>query len=362
MNKNIIMKKNQKYTTLVIMIGLLAVANACQNVELTTPTPSTDANNSSAKFLFVNATPDAPSLDLYINGAKVGNSTVFPSSNPYSVVPILGNGTSGNTSIRAKASSGTIGGVLDASDIIFRSSVNGIGNFTAVDQNNINGANYSIFAVDTIARPRPLRTLNSTNLGDVTYVVKTTGAQISVIDYAALADKTTVVPIGVVAAGTTDPGGPRFWISQDVFRSPSFFATGTPASQAEIRVLNAVPNSNPGSLFVRLRPAAGTTINFAGSAYFMSVTVPAPPAAPPAAIVSRSVTSPFNLSTIATTVAPITPIVYTLEVSTSATFTTVISSATLTNVSFTPGKAYSIYLSGLLGNGRTVSAGIIQHN
>jgi len=341
------------------MLCLLAIVNACQKPELPEPTSSTEANTSSAKFLFVNTTPDAPSLDLYINGAKVGNSTTFPGSNPYSVVPILGNGTSGNTSIRAKATSGTIGGVLNTNDIIFRSTTTGIGNFTAIDQNNVNGANYSVFAVDSITRPLPLRTLNANSIGDVTYFVKSTGAQISVVDYNALTDKTTVVPIGVVAAGTSDPGGPRFWISQDIFRAS--FAS---PSQAEIRVLNAVPNSNPTLLYVRLRPSSGTTVvlNAAGSSYFMSVTVPPPPAAPPAAIVSRFVTSAYNLATIATAVAPITPIIYTLEVSTSATFATVIPSATLTNVTFTPGKAYSIYLSGFFGKGRTISTGIIQHN
>jgi hypothetical protein len=358
LNKNITMKKNQKYINLVTVLCLMAIVNACQKPELPEPTSSTEANTSSAKFLFVNTTPDAPSLDLYINGTKVGNSTTFLGSNPYSVVPILGNGTSGNTSIRAKATSGTIGGVLGTGDIVFRATTTGTGNFTAIDQNNVNGANYSIFTVDSTTRPLPLRTLNASSIGDVTYFVKNTGAQISVVDYTALADKTTVVPIGVVAAGTSDPGGPRFWISQDIFRT-SFASPST----AEIRVLNAVPNSNPALLYVRLRPSSGATVNVStGSSYFMSVSVPPPPAAPPAAIVSRSVTSAFSLFTIATAVAPIAPIVYTLEVSTSSTFATVIPSATLTNVTFTPGKAYTIYISGFFGKGRTISTGILQHN
>jgi hypothetical protein len=359
LNKNMTMKKFQKYTTLSIMIGLLAVVNACQDVEAPTPSPTSQANGSSAKFLFLNASPDAPSLDLFINGSSVGTSAAFLTTNPYTVVPILGNGTSGNTSIRAKASTGTIGGVLDKSDIVFRATATGIGNFGAIDQANINGANYSVFVVDTIGRPLPKRTLNANNVGDVTYFTRNTGAQISALEFSGLSDKTTVVPIGVVPVATTDPGGPRFWISQDIFRAPSVFASGATASQAEIRVLNAVPNSNPTLLYVRLKPATGgpTVLNPNGSSYFMSVAAPTP-----AAIVSRVVTAGFNLATIATTVAPVTPITYSVEVSTSSIFTTTIASATLANKTFTPGKAYTIYLAGLFAKGRTISIGIIQHN
>jgi hypothetical protein len=369
LNKNMTMKKIQKYTNLAIMLGLLAIVNACQDVEAPTPSPTSQANGSSAKFLFLNASPDAPSLDLYINGSKV----IFPTNDPYAVIPLLGNGTfgnTGNTSIRAKASSGTIGGVLADKDIVFRSTTTGLGNFNAIDQANVNGANYSVFVVDTIGRPLPKRTLNASNIGDITYFTKNTGTQISAVEFSALSDKTTVVPIGVVPVATTDPGGPRFWISQDIFRAPATFASGAAASQAEIRVLNTIPNSNPTLLYVRLNPSTGspivvlntsTTNPTGGLSYFMSV---APSAATPfpSAIVSRSVTAPFNLVTIATTAAPITPIDYTVEVSTSSTFATTITSATLTGKSFTPGKAYTIYIAGLFAKGRTISTGIIQHN
>jgi hypothetical protein len=363
------MKKFQKYTNLAIMLGLLAIANACLDVEAPTPAPTSELNGSSAKFLFLNASPDAPSLDLFINGSKVGMGAAFLTTNPYTTVPILGNGTfgtTGNTSIRAKASTGTIGGVLNTNDVVFRATPAGtgsLGNFNAIDQANINGANYSVFVVDTIGRPLPKRTLNASNIGDVTYFTRNTGTQISAVEFSALSDKTAVVPIGVVPVATTDPGGPRFWISQDVFRVPATFASGAAASQAEIRVLNAVPNSNPTLLYVRLIPATGpaTVLNPNGSSYFMSVAAPTPAAPAPAAIVSRSVTAPFTLTTIATTIAPITPIVYTVEVSTSAAGPA-IASATLTGKSFTPGKAYTIYIAGLFAKGRTISTGIIQHN
>lgn len=362
------MKKFQKYTNLAIILSSLVILNACQDVEAPTPSPTSQTNGSSAKFLFLNASPDAPSLDLFINGSKVGASAAFLTTNPYVAVPILGNNTSGNTSIRAKASSGIIGGALDKSDVVFRSSTTGIGNFAAIDQANINGANYSIFVVDTIGRPLPKRTLNASNIGDVTYFTRNTGAQISAVEFNGLSDKTTAVPIGVVPVATTDPGGLRFWISQDIFRAPATFATGTAASQAEIRVFNIVPNSNPTLLYVRLKPSTGspivlntsTTNPTGGLVYFMSITPPSPAAPFPSAIVSRSVTAPFNLVTIATTVAPITPIVYTVEVSTSSTFATVISS--VSSVTFIPGKAYSIYAAGLFAKGRTISTNIIQHN
>lgn len=369
------MKRINNYIKIGFLVSVIAI-HGCESVEVPDPSPASQTTGLSARFLLVNASPDAPALDLYINGAKIGNSATFPVGTGYTTAPIFGNNTTGNTSIRVKGASAPIGGTLGTNDVVFRASSTNFNNFTALDQANINGANYSIFVVDTIARPVPLRTLNASGVADLTYFNTKTGTQISSVDFAALSasDKLLAVSLGVIPAGTTDPGGARFWISQDIFRpNASLSPASLTSTQAEIRVFNTVPNSvsysnnlpgntpNPVPLYVRLRPSTGTTLTLtpaAGAFYFMSVAGGFTPSAG-----SRVVTAGFTAQTIAAG-TPVVPISYTLEVSTSATFATVVSSATLTNVTFTPGKAYSIYVAGLLGktDSRKLTANIIQHN
>ena len=72
----------------------------------------------SANFLFVNATPDAPSLSFFVNNDKIGadaGSSASYAQASYTAVALTSPGFAGavtaNTNIKAKATSGSIGGV-----------------------------------------------------------------------------------------------------------------------------------------------------------------------------------------------------------------------------------------------------------
>jgi hypothetical protein len=345
-------------------IALMASFLGCSDPELPEPDLTNTTTAFSANFVFVNASPDAPGLSFFVNNSKAGtdaDSDVNYAQSGYTSVSITSSGLAGtvtaNTNIRAKAASGAIGGVLGSNDLIYRAGNANTNNFVA-----INGNNYSVFAIDSINRPAPLRTLNSGNFGDLTYYNPVNGKQLSVVERATLTDpeKANLVTIGTVPLGSSDPGGPRFYVVQDVFPT-----IASPTTQAGIRFVNAVANANntPSgpSLFVRLKPGSGSTISLSGGTTYVanfaslnpsvgSRTVTTTPPAVPAAN--------FPLQTIA--VAG-TPINYTLEVSTASNYSTIVYSAP---VSFTPGKNYTVFVRGLVGKtgSKKVSHGIINHN
>ncbi len=342
---NLIMKLTYKFSTIIIT-GLMISLCACQEPDTATPAPSTTSSNLSANFLFINASADAPSLDLYVNNLKTGESEAFLTGQQgYTNVPITTNGIGANTNVRAKATSGTINGVLGSNDLIFRAGNNNSNNFIAS-----NGARYTFIAVDTINRPSPLRTINAGNFGDTTFYNTVNGQQLSVVDRATLPTtaKAKLVPIGTVPLGSSDPGGVRFLMLTDTYPS---FANGN-STKAGIRFVHASPNSS--SLWIRLRPTAGgANIILGNLSYAMSFPTFSP------SVGSRSATSAFSLPDIA--IAGI-PIVCTLEVSTTSNFSTIVVS--VPNVTFTAGKIYTIFIGGLATktDNRKLGVGIVQHN
>jgi hypothetical protein len=324
------------------IIGTVAVLGlACSDPEYPKPEPTSESSDLAANFIFVDASPDAPDVDLFVNNAM----TTANAAGGYTTVPITANGVFQNTSLRAKASSGTIGGILGSNDLVFRAANNSSNNFQAA-----NGGRYTIIVADSIGRPKPLRTLNASNFGDTTYFNLLTGQYVSVVERASMttAQKAKLVAIGTVPLGSTDPGGLRFYVTNDIF--PTFAAGNT--TQAGIRVINASPNTT--SLSVRLKPAAGSNVSLGNNlAYVMSFPTQSP------AVGSRNVTvttSNFPLQTIALAG---TPIVYTLEVATSSAFTNIVFS--IPNVTFDVGGIYTIVLEGSLSMGN-VTAEIIKHN
>ncbi len=366
---------NRTSISIMAFLGLLA----CSEPELPTAVPSvSSATPYKANFLFVNAAANAPGLDLLINGNKVGTSLEANSNQAaYSEVSLTSEGRTGsltaNTSIRAKAVTGTIGGTLGSADVIFRAGSNNTNNFQAVE-----GSRYTIFAIDTIARPRPVRTINASNFADITYyssrptftapsklnpTVDTT-IQISVgsnnsMVLANLLRKynsnqlpSFFIPIGLVPLGSSDPGGSRFYLAQDVI--PTISAN----NQVGIRFVHASPNAP--AVFVRLKststsatslvaPTSGTT----GISYVMSTTGGFNPS-----VGSRTVTSTSSTFPLITIDPALT---YNVEVSTNVTFTNIVLTVPVTLVI---GKSYTIYAKGLLGGTGNLSlgAGIIQHN
>ena len=325
------------------MLGFLG----CEEPENATPAPVTTPITLSSNVIFVNASLEANSLDLYVNGLKVGESVASGGTQAtYTSVPLTtnfyggGSTTAGaNTSIRAKATSGTIGGALNSSDLIYRAGNTNSNNLVAS-----NGARYTFIALDSADRPKPIRTLNADNFADTTFFNPLTGAYISRVEKAALpsAQRAKVVAIGTVPLGSTDPGGIRFLLLTETYLT---FGVGN-TTQSQIRFLNFSPNG--GSLFVRLKPTAGANITSAALPYILSFPGHSP------SVGSRTTTSAFALQT---TVSG-TPIDYNIEVSTENTFTTgvVYTSPTVT---FLANKIYTVYVKGFKG---AITAGVVTHN
>jgi hypothetical protein len=324
-------------------------------------TTSLTSSNNTANFLLINAVPDGPSLDFYVNGLQLTTVDIAKGQNGYSNVPITTPGLNNiaNTSVRAKATaSGTIGGLLGSNDAVFRATNTGIGNLVAAPN-----ALYTFVAVDSINRPIPLRTfsLNSVTkalAADLTYYNRANGQQISLDQFKALpsdADRNKTVSLGTIPAGVSDPGGVRFLVLTDSYLAFS----GSNTTQSQIRFINAVPNaySLPVStrISARLKPTAGATISLGtNSEYVMGVAGGFTPSAG-----SRATTVAFSLQTTATD--PATLFSYTLELSTDG-FTTIAFS--LSGQTFEVGKIYTIVARGIVGKTGTkgLSAIVVKHN
>jgi hypothetical protein len=366
------MKKSIKIFTL-CTLGLLA----CEDPETPKPVPATTPSDYNANFLFVNATPDAPNLDLYINNVKTGASVAVGEGQvTYTEVDITSSAVIANTNIRTKASTGTIGGTLGSNDLIYRAGNNNANNFSAV-----NGAFYTLFAVDSINRPQPKRTLNAKNVGDVTYFsyrdtftapklvapVGDTTIYLNVQNfgtdntpsatyasansitafnlvkkYNGNVNPTFMTPVGVVPLGSSDVGGIRYYLWPDVFAT---FTVPQSTTRAAFRVLNASPNSS--ALRIRLKyvsgPGAGDIIvNAAGIQFIMSNGGGFTPS-----VGSRTQASAasFAVNGTADIASGGTSNTYDIEVLNAG--GTVL--ATKTNVMFTPSSNYTFVISGFVG-------------
>ncbi len=332
------------------------------------PTPT----SSTADFLMVNAVADGGSLDFYVNGLKTGASVDLASGQTgYATLPITTPGILANTSLRAKATAGTIGGKLGSNDAIYRATSTGTGNLVAAP----NGR-YTLIALDSISRPAPLRTFSlnalSVLVADLTYYNRANGQQISKDAFNLLpvgpTGKDNAVSLGTIPAGISDPGGVRFLLLTDAADAAAattlFTFPANNTTQSKIRFINAVPNaySLPVNtrISARLKPAAGATITLGTNAEYtmMSVSGVFTPS-----VGSRATTSAFTLQT--TTVGLIDPtdlISYTLELSTDG-FAT-IAYATPNPVTFKVGKVYTIVARGIAGKtgSKGLSVAIAQHN
>jgi hypothetical protein len=327
---------------IILTVGLTVMYSACTEPETPAPNVASNPGTYVANFLFVNATPDSPTLSFFVNNVKTGpdaGSDVNYAQLAYAPIVLTSSGAAGsvtaNTNIRVRAASGTIGGVLGSNDLIYRAGNTNANNFVAVSGNN-----YTVFAVDSLKRPAPVRTLNSGNFGDVTWYNPKTGAQISVVQKAALTDPSEIAnltSIGVVPLGSSDVGGVRFYVTQDVFP-----AIPTPATQAAIRLVNAVPNANNTtnypSLSVRLRPAAGPNVTLGTNTTHVMNGANFNPS-----VGTRTAGTTGTAFTNQVIGAAGVGIVYTLEASRDG-FATVIYSAA--NVQFTPGRVYTVVMRG----------------
>ncbi len=134
---------------------------SCGEPEYPTPVPATGPATSSGNILFINASPDAPALSFFVNNVAAGSSLPLGAATAYLKTPV------GQASVRANASTGKIGGILDAAPILFRAG--------ATNQNNFsfgNGLSYTFIVTDSISRPKPT-TLNGTNPGGPQFLTLT---------------------------------------------------------------------------------------------------------------------------------------------------------------------------------------------
>ncbi|MBX2947138.1 MAG: hypothetical protein KF725_15005 [Cyclobacteriaceae bacterium] len=333
----------------------IAALWSCEDPEYITAVPNPQPSGFSANFLFVNVAPGSPSLDMHINNSKTGASADFGTGQSgYTTVTITSGGAGGftaNTNIRAKATSGTIGGVLGSNDVIYRAGNNNTNNFAAV-----NGARYSLFALDSISRPRPARTLNAQNFGDTTFFNPSSGGYISVVQKAALspAQRAKLVPIGIVPLGASDPGGVRFYLVRDIY--PTFAAGNT--TQSGIRLVQASPRNTTDGLWVRLNPVStGSIISLGANVpYILGF-----PAFSPT-VGSRTVTGTGVNFTLQNTNIASVPNQYRVEVAKDAAFTNIIH--TSEPVQFLVDKVYTVVIRGIEGGtgNRALGATVVQHN
>lgn len=321
--------------------------SACEDVELSDPNITTTASASYANFIMVNASPDAPSLDLLVNNVKSGASISAGQAHAaYEKLTITSNGVLANTSIKAKATSGAIGGVLGTNSLIFRAGNNNTNNFQAVDS-----AYYTFIVMDSITRPKPVRTLDENNFGDTTFVVKTTGAQIGVVQWRALAPTVAernkkVDAIGTVPLGSSDPGGVRFLVVTDQLPLPSTTRFPKPAvGKCAVRFIMASPNTGtPFSGSVGLT-VGGTAVTQGITSYQLAFAswTPAP------SVGSRSVTNnSYNTTINANDAAPVAHNIVIMQGATEL--------ARIDNYEFDEKGVYTIVLS---GNRRTLPMSLV---
>ena len=75
----------------VFAIVLAMVWTGCEPIEKNDPVPNSNSSNLSSKFLFVNASPDAPALNLYVNNIKTESGLKRGVASPYATLPMTTN-------------------------------------------------------------------------------------------------------------------------------------------------------------------------------------------------------------------------------------------------------------------------------
>ena len=189
----------------------------CQDPDYPTPNVTvTGPATSTARALFVNASPNSPALNFLVENVQMAQSLAPGQNSNYVTIPV------GNIQLRAKAASGAIGGTLGSNDILYRAGATNQNNFASTVNTN-----YSIFVTDTIQRPAP-----------------------------------------TTPAGVTNPGGPQFLFVTDTL-------TALAAGNAKFRFFNLSPDvtgvassTTAGPVSIRILNASGASVaTFANRAY-----------------------------------------------------------------------------------------------
>lgn len=198
---------NKHIFSVAIIASLITALVGCQDTEYPTPSPATSPSTLAARVMFVNTTPSSTPLNFFVSNVPAGTNVAFGTNTSYNTTPV------GPIQLRAKAASGTIGGVLGSADILFRAGTTNQNNFTTAPNTN-----YTFFVTDSLNRARP----------------------------------TTI--------GNTDPGGPRFLNVTDNLAAPA-------AGNAHIRFFHL--SSNAPAVWVNVLREGSTTpvASFANRAF-----------------------------------------------------------------------------------------------
>ncbi len=144
---------NKIYSLVVACIATATALTSCESTQYPDPQPASAASSLSARVLFVNASPDAPALNFFLNNLASGTNIATGASTAYNTAPV------GSVQLKGKATSGNIGGLLGSADLLFRAGATNQTNFTMVT-----ATNYTFFITDTLNRARPT-TLGATDPG-----------------------------------------------------------------------------------------------------------------------------------------------------------------------------------------------------
>ncbi|AEI51822.1 DUF4397 domain-containing protein [Runella slithyformis] len=193
------------FSVTVAVLTTIAMVS-CKDTEYPTPVPATAASTLTSRVLFVNAAPGT-TLNFFTNNLPAGTNVALGANTAYNTVTV------GPLQLRAKAASGTIGGILGSNDILFRAGATNQNNFTAAS-----GINYTFFVTDTLNRARS------------------------------------------TAIGATDPGGPRFLNVTDNLATPA-------AGNAHIRFFHLAPNAPAVWVNVLRTGVTAPVASFANRAY-----------------------------------------------------------------------------------------------
>lgn len=188
---------NKHLFSIITLAGAMTALVGCQDTEYPTPAPASGASTLTARVLFVNATPGITPLNFFVSNVPAGTNIAFGTNTNYNTAPV------GPIQLRAKAATGTIGGVLGAQDVLFRAGATNQNNFTVAANTN-----HTFFVTDSLNRARP----------------------------------TTI--------GSTDPGGPRFLNVTDNLAAPA-------AGNAHLRFFHLSPNAP--AVWVNVLRAGNTT-------------------------------------------------------------------------------------------------------
>lgn len=287
------MKTHFNYFATVALAALSSALlfSACEDTDYPSASPATTPSTNQARFLFVNAAPDAPSLNFFVENTSAGQSlSAGQAATTYVPSQV------GAVQLRSQAASGAIGGVLSTSAIVFRAGATNQTNFAAMA-----GTAYTVFAVDTINRPRP------------------------------------------TAAGATNPGGPQLVVATDPLSQTLTAGAGG------VRFFHFAPDLGlPASTTATTPPAASIRLSSINSTTGTTSTV-------------VTVTNRTYRAVTPNTFTPVAAGTYRVELFSGATITPTATPVASSTVTVDATKLYTLYAQGLARR-RTVSVGRIQHN